>query len=177
MPSDQEIGITPGTIISDPNFNIGSHPGEIYVDDKKGTRKIPPRRQYSEYYSSSGPYQPFRPYLSVSNNMEKYLLQLICYFFGCFVILFQSFNSTDNSMSYYDSMSHNHVSSFDDESLWHQLDENVNAIENEKHILSSRDEDAWQQKYRNTGRSRHVWSRGSRERRDLFDQFESFMSL
>lgn len=62
LPTDQEIGITPGTIISDPNFNIGAHPGEIYV------RKTPPRRydtQYSKYYTSSQAYQPFYPFIPV----------------------------------------------------------------------------------------------------------------
>lgn len=35
LPTDQEIGIKPETVISDPNFNTGSHPGEIYVDGKE----------------------------------------------------------------------------------------------------------------------------------------------
>lgn len=67
LPSDQEIGITPGTIISDPNFNVGLHPGEIYVDNNgKRSQKTPPRRyynkEYSEYYSSSTrPYQTYYP--------------------------------------------------------------------------------------------------------------------
>lgn len=43
LPSDQELGITPGTLTSDPNFNVGSHPGEIYVDNKSSP-KNPPRR-------------------------------------------------------------------------------------------------------------------------------------
>lgn len=69
LPTDQEIGITPATIVSDPNFNTGSHPGEIYVQDNgKRSQKIPPRRffkDYSKYYSSSRPYQQYYPHDSV----------------------------------------------------------------------------------------------------------------
>lgn len=70
LPTDQEIGITPATIVSDPNFNVGSHPGEIYVDDtKKKAQSSPPRRYYNEYAkiypSSSWPYHNYYPYKSV----------------------------------------------------------------------------------------------------------------
>lgn len=91
LPTDQEIGITPGTIISDPNFNVGSHPGEIYVDDNgKSSRKIPPRRyfsQYSQNYPSSSSfssslsqrYQSFYPYQSVRkcNSINKTMTMTI----------------------------------------------------------------------------------------------------
>lgn len=56
LPTDQEIGIKPETVISDPNFNIGSHPGEIYVNGNEKNsknRKIPARRyqtQQTKYY-------------------------------------------------------------------------------------------------------------------------------
>lgn len=49
LPSDQELGITPATLTSDPNFNVGSHPGEIYVDNKSSP-KDPPRRSNIAYY-------------------------------------------------------------------------------------------------------------------------------
>lgn len=48
LPSDQELGIKPATLTSDPNFNVGSHPGEIYVDNKSSP-KDPPRRSDTAY--------------------------------------------------------------------------------------------------------------------------------
>lgn len=72
LPSDQEIGITPGTIVFDPNFNVGSHPGEVYVDgNEKKSQKIPPRRYFNEYYkyyTTSRPYQQYNPYQTVRHN-------------------------------------------------------------------------------------------------------------
>lgn len=66
LPSDQELGITPGTIISDPNYNSGSHPGEIYVDNDGKKRKTPPRRYDDAYYKlTSQPYYKRYPYYSV----------------------------------------------------------------------------------------------------------------
>lgn len=70
LPSDQELGITPGTIISDPNFNVGSHPGEIYIKDKnRVVGKNPPRR-YDSYYSSKVNY--YKDLLSQQNNNNRY---------------------------------------------------------------------------------------------------------
>lgn len=76
LPTDQEIGITPGTIVSDPNFNVGSHPGEIYVDDtKKKSQTSPPRRFYNEY-SKAWPYNQYYPYKSVrSISFNEFLLE------------------------------------------------------------------------------------------------------
>lgn len=65
LPTDQEIGIKPETIISDPNFNIGSHPGEIYINNSgTNARKTPPRRydsQFTKYGTFIRPNQSFRP--------------------------------------------------------------------------------------------------------------------
>lgn len=61
LPSDQEIGVKPESIISDPNFNTGSHPGEIYVNGKM--RKVSAQRYYSQhlnYYGLRNPYQHSR---------------------------------------------------------------------------------------------------------------------
>lgn len=58
LPSDQELGITPGTLTSDPNFNAGSHPGEIYVDNKSSP-KDPPRRSDIAYYKQLLQAQPY----------------------------------------------------------------------------------------------------------------------
>lgn len=69
LPSDQELGITPGTIISDPNFNVGSHPGEIYIKDKDKVGKNPPRR-YDSYYNSKVNY--YQDLLSQQNNNNQY---------------------------------------------------------------------------------------------------------
>lgn len=71
LPSDQEIGITPATLISDPNYNVGSHPGEIYLVDSNGKRsqKIPPRRYFNQYYTSSRPSQQYYPYYSVNYSI------------------------------------------------------------------------------------------------------------
>lgn len=58
LPTDQEIGIKPENVISDPNFNTGSHPGEIYVNDKEKSssknRKIPARRYYTQHSKNYG---------------------------------------------------------------------------------------------------------------------------
>lgn len=70
LPSDQEIGITPATLISDPNFNVGAHPGEIYIDKNgKRSQKIPPRRYFNQYYSSSKPSQQYYPHYSVDYSI------------------------------------------------------------------------------------------------------------
>lgn len=47
FPTDQQLGITAGTLVSDPNFNVGTHPGEIYVDDRKASKQRAPN--YSAY--------------------------------------------------------------------------------------------------------------------------------
>lgn len=60
-------------------------------------------------------------------------------------------------------------------------------MQNENNIHSHPEDNSWRHKNRNRdsfepssdygGYTKNVWNRGSRERRDLFDQFESFMSL
>lgn len=42
FPTDQELGINAGTLINDPNFNVGKHPGEIYVENGMSTRRRDP---------------------------------------------------------------------------------------------------------------------------------------
>lgn len=42
FPTDQELGINAGTLINDPNFNVGKHPGEIYVENGMPTRRRDP---------------------------------------------------------------------------------------------------------------------------------------
>lgn len=42
FPTDQELGISAGTLINDPNFNVGKHPGEIYVDNGMSMRRRDP---------------------------------------------------------------------------------------------------------------------------------------
>lgn len=76
LPTDQEIGIQPGsTLVSDPNFNVGSHPGEVYVDNDKKSEKNPPRRYFNDY-SKQTSYHPYYkpqqqyPYYSVSKTMN-----------------------------------------------------------------------------------------------------------
>lgn len=39
FPTDQELGISAGTLTNDPNFNVGKHPGEIYVNGRMPSRK------------------------------------------------------------------------------------------------------------------------------------------
>lgn len=53
LPTDQEIGIKPETVISDPNYNAGSHPGEIYVtgNEKMTKNRQEPKRRYQNQYS------------------------------------------------------------------------------------------------------------------------------
>lgn len=42
FPTDQQLGISAGTLTNDPNFNVGKHPGEIYVDGGMPSRKRNP---------------------------------------------------------------------------------------------------------------------------------------
>lgn len=77
LPTDQEIGIQPGsTLVSDPNFNTGSHPGEVYVDNKEKSGKNPPRRYFNEYSKYQSSYHPYYnphqqyPYFSVREVVD-----------------------------------------------------------------------------------------------------------
>lgn len=73
LPTDQEIGIMPSVITSDPNYNVGSHPGEVYVDPsnpKKSSKigKNPPRRFDSFGYGSKDGYYNRSPWSQVYNS-------------------------------------------------------------------------------------------------------------
>lgn len=62
------------------------------------------------------------------------------------------------------------------------MDENVDLIPNKNIVYSNENDNSWQNadsyhSTRSNSHRRNVWSRGSRERRDIFDQIESFMSL
>ncbi|XP_031636405.1 formin-like protein 7 [Contarinia nasturtii] len=164
LPTDQEIGITPGTIISDPNFDVGTHPGEIYVD-KNGnqSQKIPPRRffsEYSKYSTSSWPHQQYNQYES-------------------------SWNPTSNSKGYNDWKTYNdrYYSSYGKKQSQNRV--NVQTMQKENSIYSNTKENAWRYQHRDAhpfesnyrGYSNNYYNRAARERRDIFDQLESFMSF
>lgn len=80
LPTDQEIGIKPESVISDPNFNTGSHPGEIYVNGNEKSsknRKTPARRyqtQHSKYYGLPKYYQYSPLHGRVSYLVRNYFL-------------------------------------------------------------------------------------------------------
>lgn len=67
LPTDQEIGVKPEVVVSDPNFNTGSHPGEIYVNGNEKSsknRKTPApahsqQTQHSKYYAFPNYYQHY----------------------------------------------------------------------------------------------------------------------
>lgn len=137
LPTDQEIGIKPETVISDPNFNTGSHPGEIYVNEKEKSgnknRKLPARRyytQHSKYYGNPFSYyqhSPLHPQpLNVNRNPNTYTSDEM--------VKNSKFDANNGKLSW----------------------KNANIY---------------------SKNSNKIHSRGARERRDIFDQFESLMSL
>lgn len=99
---------------------------------------------------------------------------------------FQNWNSTDNSKTYNDLRGYNdkHYYSYK-EKIPEQS--NVHTMQSEKSVYSNAKQNQWQSQYSdkrpfepyssNREYSRNRYSRGSRERRDIFDQLESFMSL
>lgn len=192
----------PGPLVSDPNFNVGKHPGEIYIDnnDKKSS-KIPPRRYFSEYYKSPArphnkEYQQY-PYYSVRKiqNFAVYLLVIENYH-----SYFQSWNSTGGNKTYNDLKTYNYrrFNSYKDKTAWNPIDKNVHTLQNENNIYSDLKDNSYRRfDYKNSRNQYDDYkenvphgsasdyqayygnshSRGSRERRDIYDQLESFMSL
>lgn len=84
LPTDAEIGIPKGPqpLLSDPNFNVGKHPGEIYVDDKK---QAPPRRYDENYYSPD--FSSWEEFLKIIGNYDsvKFINYLMIHSFDNFV--------------------------------------------------------------------------------------------
>lgn len=87
FPTDQQLGITPGTIVSDPNFNVGKHPGEIYVDNGRSTR----RRDPAALNGNSKNWSSFQQ--TVVFNKQK-MVSKLSYLFKCksFIRLYRTFS-------------------------------------------------------------------------------------
>lgn len=99
----------------------------------------------------------------------------------------QNWNTTGNSKTYNDLRHYNdkHYYSYKEKIPWKQS--GVQTMQKENSIYSASKENRWQSQYRDNrrfdstssygGYSSNRYSRGARERRDIFDQLESFMSL
>lgn len=77
-----------------------------------------------------------------------------------------------------------HQNSYKDKSSWSRLNENPHTMQSDNSIYSDVRDNSWQHQnnpydtasnYQEYQRS--VYNRGLRERRDIFDQLESVMSL
>lgn len=108
----------------------------------------------------------------------------ICYFTTKFIFL-QTWNSTNNWKTYNNWKNYNNrqFNSYGTKKAWNRFDGNVHTLQETNSIHSNPSEYQWQNQYKQNpfeSSSRYngrVLSRGARERRDIFEQLESFISL